>query len=71
MKLIQIYIFGFFILFFSGITFASASADNREQARWDTTTHTQHPPHDHHHTDHIKKLDEGMRRKRKDEENSH
>ena len=43
--------------------------------KWDSTevtqTHTtSHPPHDHHNTDHIKKLDESMRRKREDEEKS-
>ena len=42
-----------------------ASPDKGERADW--WSHTQHPPHDHREPDHLKKLDEGMRRKRKDE----
>lgn len=65
MKTIQIYIYSFLILFCSSIVIIHASSEKNERA--ESPTHTQHPPHDHQEPDHIKKLDEGMRRKRKDE----
>ena len=65
MKKIQIYIYSFLILFFAAGGVIYASSEKSERA--ESSSHTQHPPHDHHDPDHIKKLDEGMRRKRKDE----
>lgn len=51
------------------------AATSPEKGEWwvKTSPHatSDHPPHDHQHHDHIKKLDEAMRRKRKDEEKSH
>lgn len=69
MKKIQIYILLVFSCLLGTITGVSASSDKSQERAWEVApTHTtQHPPHDHHETDHIKKLDEGMRRKRKDE----
>ena len=67
MKKIQIYISSFLVLCFVGIGMTYADADKTEKTEsW--PLQMQHPPHDHHETDHIKKLDEWMRRKRKDEE---
>ena len=46
--------------------FASlAYAEGAKEERGRATEQTQHPPHDHHQTDHIKKLDEGLRGRRK------
>jgi hypothetical protein len=44
-----------------------ANSEKGETAQSSEMWHTQHPPHDHQEPDHFKKLDEGMRRKRKDE----
>ncbi len=68
MKSIQIYIYGLFIVFCASAGVIHASTEKNERTEW--SSHTQHPPHDHHDPDHIKKLDEGMRRKRKDENTS-
>ncbi len=48
-----------------------ASGSDKWESSATGMAHTQHPPHDHHEPDHIKKLDEGMRRKREDEGKSH
>lgn len=71
MKIKQIYIF-FIAFFITSVGSASASSDkSQERAGEVTPVHTtQHPPHDHHETDHIKKLDEGMNRRRKDKKES-
>lgn len=66
MKVIQIYIYSFLVLFFFSVGMTYASSDKGERSEW--SSHMQHPPHDHQEPDHIKKLDEGMRRKRKDEQ---
>lgn len=52
---------------FGSCTLVEASSEKWE-SRELNTVHTQHPPHDHHQTDHIKKLDESMRRKQEDDE---
>jgi hypothetical protein len=67
-------IFIFACILFVPVTgvFAATSSDDGNstgKASWHTTP--DHPPHDHQHNDHIKKLDEGMRRKREDEGKSH
>ncbi|MBC7503556.1 hypothetical protein H7169_01165 [Candidatus Gracilibacteria bacterium] len=51
-----------------GATYA-ASSDKRDSGENSQSHTTPHPPHDHQETNHIKKLDESMRRKREDEEN--
>lgn len=71
MQKIQIYIYGFFIVFSLWISSIYASSEKNESWAGMKTTHSEHPPHDHHDPDHIKKLDEGIRRKRKDEKISH
>ncbi len=43
-------------------TFASEKNITNEKEGW--VQHTSHPPHDHPVQDHIKKLDEGMHRRR-------
>ncbi|MBX9809805.1 hypothetical protein K2X92_05435 [Candidatus Gracilibacteria bacterium] len=58
-------------MFSLGITSTYASTEKNEGGTSVKTTHSEHPPHDHHNTDHIKKLDEGIRRKRKDEKIAH
>ncbi|NRH21085.1 hypothetical protein HOO68_03510 [Candidatus Gracilibacteria bacterium] len=72
MKKIQIYIFLTISFSIISIGNVSASSDKgQERAGEVTPVHTtQHPPHDHHEPDHIKKLDEGMRRRRTDEKES-
>ncbi len=71
MKKIKIYIFGFFVLFFVGTSMMYASSQKDERSETRASAHsTQHPPHDHQQTDHIKKLDEGIRRRRVDEKES-
>lgn len=73
MKIKQIHILLFAAFFISvSVGTVSASPDkSQERAGEVSPLHTtQHPPHDHHETDHIKKLDEGMRRKRSDEKES-
>lgn len=72
MKKIQIYIFLTISFSIISIWNASASSDKWQERAWEVTpVHTtQHPPHDHHEPDHIKKLDEGMRRRRTDEKES-
>lgn len=58
MKTIHIYIFSFFVCFFIEANLIYASSDKNENNHTRTTETTQHPPHDHPQTDHIKKLDE-------------
>lgn len=70
MKKIQIYIFSFFVCFCIGTELMYASNDKSEKTQTRNNESTQHPPHDHHETDHIKKLDEGIRRRRVDEKES-
>lgn len=70
MKKIHIYIFSIFVFFFIGGNLIYASADKNENSQTRGSETTQHPPHDHPQTDHIKKLDEGIRRKRVDEKES-
>ena len=55
--IIPVFMFPFFMTF--------AYAEGNKESRGNMTEHTQHPPHDHHDTDHIKKIDEALRNKRK------
>jgi hypothetical protein len=71
MKNINTYIVILISLSLYTIQVSHASEDKANQESSSHTTQTQHPPHDHHQPDHIKKLDESMRRKREDEEKSH
>ena len=71
MKKIHIYIYTLFIVVFLGSNLTYASSEKNEWANGFKTSHSEHPPHDHHDPDHIKKLDEWIRRKRKDEKISH
>ncbi|MBC7498581.1 hypothetical protein H7170_02955 [Candidatus Gracilibacteria bacterium] len=56
-----------FGLIISSLGTSYASEQKSEAGETGQMHTTQHPPHDHHETDHIKKLDESMRRKREDE----
>jgi hypothetical protein len=67
MQKIQIYIYAFFIMLFLGVASVHASTEKNDGSSGVKTMHSEHPPHDHHEPNHIKKLDEAMRRKRKDE----
>jgi hypothetical protein len=70
MKIIQIYTI-ITIAVLSSIS-ATHASEQKTDSREMTQSHTtQHPPHDHQQTDHIKKLDESIRRKREDDEKSH
>lgn len=71
MKYISMYIIFTISLVLSCIQGTYANSDKWENQGIAETHATQHPPHDHHEPDHIKKLDESMRRKREDEEKSH
>lgn len=56
------------LLSFWWITTTFAESANK----WEwagSVQHTPHPPHDHHHDDHVKKLDESLKRSREDWEN--
>ncbi len=55
----------------SSLSVTYASQQKSETSEVGQTHTTSHPPHDHHEPNHIKKLDESMRRKREDEEKSH
>lgn len=65
MKKIHIFILSFFVLFFVGGNLIYASSDKNENSQTRTNETAQHPPHDHPQTDHIKKLDEWIQRRRK------
>lgn len=71
MKIIPIYILSVFLFLVSTLAMTHASSSDKGESSATGGSHTQHPPHDHHEPDHIKKLDESMRRKREDEEKSH
>ncbi len=71
MKYISIYIIIIIWLTITSLGSIYASSDKSENREVSQTHTAQHPPHDHHEPDHIKKLDESMRRKREDEEKSH
>jgi phosphoketolase len=49
-----------------GLSYVSASWTDKAEGVW-SVHHTPHPPHDHHHDDHIKKLDESLKRSREEE----
>ena len=70
MKQISIYIILTLWLIIAGLGTTYASWDKWEAQEVTQVHTTQHPPHDHHEPDHIKKLDESMKRKREDEEKS-
>ena len=70
MKIIPIYIILTLWLGISSLGTSYASTTKAENTETTQAHTTSHPPHDHHEPDHIKKLDESMRRKREDEEKS-
>lgn len=48
---------------------ASAAPEKNDTTGKDGVHQTEHPPHDHQHNDHVKKLDEGMQRRRQEKKN--
>jgi hypothetical protein len=71
MQIILMYIILTLWILLSSLGSVHATSDKSENREGAQTHTAQHPPHDHHESDHIKKLDESMRRKREDEEKSH
>lgn len=57
-----------FTLFFGLTSFAFAESETKSEWVNTTSQHVQHPPHDHPDNDHIKKLDEWLRKSRKQED---
>lgn len=58
----------FFALCISPLGLSYVYADGGDKSDNVRTVHTTpHPPHDHHHDDHVKKLDESLKRSREEE----
>ncbi len=60
----------YFLLIFIGFLSTLSVVTYASESKSDSTSpiqHTPHPPHDHPNNDHLKKLDEGMNRRRKNE----
>lgn len=58
----------FIALFVSPIGLSYVSAESSDKSEGvGTVHHTPHPPHDHHDDDHVKKLDESLKRSREED----
>ena len=62
MKKVYLYFLMMFSFSVASISLTYAESDKNESSQT-VKTEAQHPPHDHHETDHIKKLDEGLVRR--------
>ena len=58
----------FTLPFIASLAYAEEDKGGRGSSEQHTT---QHPPHDHHQTDHLKKLDEGLARRRQHKKSLH